>query len=79
MGFEINEAKASEWINKWKDSFGSIAEDPTSVKTLIYLTLLERGDEMSSYQDIAEELKRRGVVEGEVDDFVPLRNGMNQI
>lgn len=79
MSFEINETKVSEWINKWKDSFGSIADDPTSVKTLIYLTLLERGEEMSSYQDIADELKRRGVVEGEVDDFVPLRNGMNQI
>lgn len=79
MSFEINEAKATEWMNKWKDSFGSIAEDPTSVKTLIYLTLLERGGEMSSYQDIAEELERRGVVEGEVNDFVPLRNGMNQI
>lgn len=79
MSFEINESKASEWISKWKDSFGPIAEDPTSVKTLIYLTLLERSDEPTSYQDIADELKRRGVIEGEVEDFVPLRNGMNQI
>lgn len=79
MGFKINQPKVSEWINKWRDSFGPIAEDPTSVKTLIYLTLLERGNDLSSYQDIADELERRGVVEGEVNDFVPLRNGMNQI
>jgi hypothetical protein len=79
MSFEINEAKVSDWMTKWKSSFGPIAEDPTSLKTLIYLTLLERGNELTSYQDIAEELKRREVVKGEMDDFVPLRNGMNQI
>lgn len=79
MSFEINETKVSDWITKWKGKFGSIADDPTSVKTLIYLTLLERGEEMSTYQDIADELERRGVVAGKVTDFVPLRNGMNQI
>jgi hypothetical protein len=81
MSFEINEAKAAEWINGWRDSFDTVAADPTSVKTLIYLTLLERGEEMSSYQDITDELKRREVIKGEVtkDDMISFRNGMNQI
>lgn len=34
---------------------------------------------MTSYQDIADELKRRGILEREMDKFTPLRNGMNQV
>ena len=79
MGFEINTDKASDWIIEWKDSFGAISDDPASMKTLIYLTLLERQNELLSYQNIADELKRRGVIEGEIDNFTPLRNGMAQL
>lgn len=79
MSFEINKVKVSDWISGWEESFGSISSDPSSIKTLIYLTLLERQDEMTSYQNIADELKSRGIVEGEMDDFTPLRNGMAQI
>ncbi|MBV8855463.1 MAG: L-histidine N(alpha)-methyltransferase [Acidobacteria bacterium] len=81
MSFEINQAKTAEWITEWRDSFGPIAQDPTSVKTLIYLTLLERSGEMTSYQDITDELTRREMIEGEVtkDDLVAFRNGMSQI
>lgn len=79
MSFEINKPKVAEWSRKWANSFGSINDDPASMRTLIYLTLLERQDEMTSYQDIAKELESRGMVEGEIDDFSPLRNGMAQV
>lgn len=72
------EDKASEWLNKWEESFDSINPDKSSLKTLIYLTLLEKKNEPLSYQNIADALKHRGVVEGEVD-HVALRNGMYQI
>src|ERR1044072_7682916 len=78
MSFEVKTDKVMEWIAKWENSFGSIARDPASIKTLIYLTLLERQNESTSYRNIADELKSRGVIEGEMD-FVPLRNGMFQI
>lgn len=79
MSVEIDTQKASDWISNWKNDFQSVNDDPTSFKTLIYLTLLERQNEMSSYQDIADELSRRGLVDQKIESFVPLRNGMNQL
>lgn len=79
MSVEINMERASDWIASWKGDFQSVNDDPTSFKTLIYLTLLERGEQMSSYQDIADELSRRGLVDRKIENFVPLRNGMNQL
>lgn len=78
MSFEVKDNKASEWINQWKDSFDSIKPDTSSLKTFIYLTLLEKQNEPLSYQDIADELKNRGVINGDMD-LVALRNGMYQI
>src|ERR1043165_8895385 len=78
MDYKINVENASAWINKWDKSFDSLIADPSSIKTLVYLALLERQNEMSSYQDIAEELKRRGVIDGDMGE-VSLRNAMFQI
>lgn len=79
MSVKIRKDKAAQWIGAWEGHFGTLNPDPNSVKTLIFLTLLERQDEPTSYQDLAEELTARGVLEGEMDSFTPLRNGMAQL
>lgn len=79
MSFSIRTERAAQWVGEWEGHFGTLNPDPTSTKTLIFLTLLERQDEMTSYQDIADELNARGVLEGKIDNFTPLRNGMAQL
>lgn len=81
MSYKIIREGISEWISEWQDSFGSIAADRTSIRTLVYLALLERQD-WSSYEDIARELKDRGILEGDIEDrslALALRNAMSQI
>lgn len=82
MSYEIKRDKISDWIRDWEDGFGLIAADPKAIKTLVYLALLERQNEWSSYEDIAKELKAREVIEKDIDDrtlALALRNGMHQI
>lgn len=79
MAIRVRPERAAGWVDHWKESFKSLSPDPTSVKTVIYLTLLERQGELISYQEIADELHRREMLDGEIEDFTPLRNGMAQI
>lgn len=79
MTIKVRPEKAADWVSQWKESFQSLSPDPTSIKTLIYLTLLERPGKPISYQEIADELCKREMLDGEMKDFTPLRNGMAQI
>jgi len=78
MGILINPDRMKDWIEQWNDRFDSIAQDASSIKTLVYLALLERQKEWSSYEDIEAVIKQRGAIEGEVE-AMSLRNGMSQI
>lgn len=74
--------RISDWISKWENHFGSVAKNGPVSKTLIYLALLERQEDgkWSSYEDIAEELKVRGIIEGNTEEIsLSLRNGMHQV
>lgn len=79
MSIKIRKDKVAQWIGAWEGHFGTLNPDPNSVKTLIFLTLLEKQGELISYQGIAEELMARGVLDEEFDSFTPLRNGMAQL
>jgi hypothetical protein len=79
MSIRVRPEKAAGWVSHWKESFKSLSPDPTSVKTVIYLTLLEGQGKLLSYQEIADELSKREMLDGEMTDFTPLRNGMAQI
>jgi hypothetical protein len=78
MGFGIRPEKISSWIGQWENNFDSIAEDASSIKTLVYLALLERQNKWSSYEDIEKEIKDQEVIEGDIE-AMSLRNGMSQI
>jgi hypothetical protein len=74
--------RISDWISKWENHFGSLAKNGPVPRTVIYLALLERQEDgkWSSYEDIAEELRARGIIEGNIEEIsLSLRNGMHQV